>query len=281
MNAWDDYERAEVDATRAPPLVRAAGDPVLELEALQLTAQIGSERGDDTGEAWLAVEDLARSSRRWENVAAAIRIRASAHLDDEPVRALPLADAAADVAAAYGLVESGGWADYTRAEANFSAGRWEEAITAGLRAIEVGEAHGYHRVVVRSWFVLLPLAHAQRREDLIRQAYSRFEERASAGRRGRRGGRSGARAGGDSGKRSVVALEGDPRPRAGRSGESASRRRGEVDRDPARNQLSPVRLMRRRKTRAQLGNAAERRRSRTYPAVGYTTSPVLKTRLIG
>jgi class 3 adenylate cyclase/tetratricopeptide (TPR) repeat protein len=181
MNAWDDYERAEIDATRALPLVRAAGDPPLELEALQLMAQIRSERGDDTADAWLAIEDLARDSGRWETVASAIRARAFEYVDDDPDRALPLVDAAADVAGAYGLVEAGGWADYLRAEAHMSAGRWEEAIEAGLRAIEVGEAHGYHRVVVRSWFVLLPVARAQGREDLIRRAFPRFEMRARIG----------------------------------------------------------------------------------------------------
>jgi tetratricopeptide (TPR) repeat protein len=181
MNAWDDYDRAEIDATRALPLVRAAGDPALELEALQLMAQIGSERGDDTAEAWLAIEELARGSGRWETMAGAIRSRAFAYVDDEPDRALPLVEAAAEVAGAYGLVEAGGWADYMRAEAHMSAGRWEEALAAGLRAIEVGEAHGYHRVVVRSWFTVLPVARAQGREDLIQQAFPRFESRARIG----------------------------------------------------------------------------------------------------
>jgi hypothetical protein len=36
-------------------------------------------------------------------------------------------------------------------------------------------------VVVRSWFVLLPVARAQRREDLMRQAFPRFDERARLG----------------------------------------------------------------------------------------------------
>jgi class 3 adenylate cyclase/tetratricopeptide (TPR) repeat protein len=181
LNAWDDYERAEIDAARALPLVRAAGDATLELEALQLTAQIASERGDDTADAWVAIEDLARSSGRWETVAAAIRMRAFQHIDDEPDRALQLVDIAADVAGVHGLVEADGWADYMRAEAHMSAGRWQEAVEAGLRAIELGEAHGYHRVVVRSWFVLLPIARVQGRDDLNRRAFPRFEERARVG----------------------------------------------------------------------------------------------------
>ena len=86
--------------------------------------------------------------------------------------------AASEVATAYGLLEDGAWADYALAEAQMSAGRWEESIASGLRAIDLGEQHGYHRVVVRSWFVLMPIARAQARTDLIEQAFPRFEQRA-------------------------------------------------------------------------------------------------------
>ncbi len=177
LNAWDDFDRADVDARRALPLVRAAGDPALELEALQLTAQIASEREGVTTEAWQEIERLARESHRWETAAHAIRMRAFEFVDDEPDRALPVIAAGAEIADAYGLLESRGWMDYMRAEIDLSAGRLGEAIDAGLRAIELGEERGYHRVVVRSWFVLLPIARAQGRNDLIRQAFPRFDER--------------------------------------------------------------------------------------------------------
>jgi hypothetical protein len=124
------------------------------------------------------IERLARESGRWETVASAIRMRAWDFVDDEPDSALPFISAAAEVAAAHGLVEQGGWSDYMLAEVHLSAGRWQEAIEAGLRAIELGEGSGYHRVVVRSWFVLLPIARAQGRADLIEQAFPRFAERA-------------------------------------------------------------------------------------------------------
>jgi tetratricopeptide (TPR) repeat protein len=149
MNAWDDFERADVDAKRALSLVRGAGDPVLELEALELAAQIDSERGGVAPDAWLDIERLAREAGRWETVAGAIRTQAWEFVDDEPDRALPVIAAAAEVATAHGLVEASGWADYMRAEVHLSAGRWDQAIEAGLRAIELGERSGYHRVVVR------------------------------------------------------------------------------------------------------------------------------------
>jgi tetratricopeptide (TPR) repeat protein len=177
MNARDDFDSAEIDATRALAIARAAEEPTLELDALDLTTSISAERGDDVGDAWSTIENLAREAGRWEMVAGAIRVRGFEYLDDEPDRALPLVDAATEVAVAQGLLEGRGWADYLRAEAHLSAGRWDEAIEAGLSAIELGETYDYHRVVVRSWFVLLPIASAQGREDLIRQALPRFESR--------------------------------------------------------------------------------------------------------
>jgi class 3 adenylate cyclase/tetratricopeptide (TPR) repeat protein len=177
MNARDDFESAEVDARRALEIVRAAGEPTLELDALDLTTSIRAERGDDVTDSWMKIEELARRAGRWEIVASTIRTRAFEYLDDEPDRAIPLIDEAAEVVVAHGLLQAGGMTDYVRAEAHFSAGRWDNAIESGLRAIELGETHDYHRVVVRSWFVLLPIASAQRREDLARQAYPRFEAR--------------------------------------------------------------------------------------------------------
>ncbi|MGZ4418258.1 MAG: ATP-binding protein, partial [Gaiellaceae bacterium] len=177
MNARDDFDGAEIDAKRALAIARTADEPTLELEALDLTTSISSERGDDVGDAWSTIEDLARQAGRWEMVGNAIRVRGFEYLDDEPDRTLPLIDAATEVAVAQGLLEGRGWADYLRAEALLSAGRWDEALEAGLTAIELGETYDYHRVVVRSWFVLLPIASAQERGDLIQQAFPRFESR--------------------------------------------------------------------------------------------------------
>jgi class 3 adenylate cyclase/tetratricopeptide (TPR) repeat protein len=177
LNALDDYDGAERDARRGLAAAQAAGDEGLELEARQLVAQVGSERGDDSEEAWLEVEQLARRARRWSVVASAARIRAAMDVDDDPERALARIEDAAELSGSHGLVESGAWCDYVRAEALFAAGRWDDAVATGLRAIEVGEAHAFHRVVVRSWFVLLPIGRARGDDALARQANARFAAR--------------------------------------------------------------------------------------------------------
>jgi class 3 adenylate cyclase/tetratricopeptide (TPR) repeat protein len=177
LGARDAFDPAEADATRALTLARAARDEALELEALQLTVMIQIERGNETSERLATVEELATRAGQWETVAFALRARGGGHVDDQPEVALPLYERAAEVATAHGLTESGGWSDYAQAEAYFCMGRWDDAIEAGLRAVDLGEAHEFHRLVVRSWFVLLPLARARGRVDLMRQAHPYFVSR--------------------------------------------------------------------------------------------------------
>jgi hypothetical protein len=180
LNARDDYEAARLDAGRALAAARSSGDAELELEAAQLLAQIEGEDGDRSEAMWAELGELARARGRWDVVAVALRNRASLLWDDEPDESLHLTDESARLAHVHGLVEAAGWADHARCEAHFSAGRWDDALAAGLRAIELAEARSMHRVAVRSWFVLRPLVVARGRRDLLERAFARFEARRGA-----------------------------------------------------------------------------------------------------
>jgi class 3 adenylate cyclase/tetratricopeptide (TPR) repeat protein len=177
LNARDDYDAARKDADRALELARGGGDAPFELEALQLVAQVEAERGTDNRDDWAEIEELARRLGRWETVARASWTRAGFVLEEDPAAAVRVLERTAEICTARGLVEMGGWIDHLRAEAHFLAGCWDDALDAGLRAFAVGEAHDFHRVVVRSWFVLLPIARARGRDDLVRQAFVRFDAR--------------------------------------------------------------------------------------------------------
>jgi len=177
LNAWDDYSRSEADARVALATARAHDDDALELDALQLIATITAERGDDSSAEWEEVEQLARSAGRWDLVASAALSHATLRLDDEPDDVLPALADVAELCETYGLVESRGWCDYAAAEACFGGDRWPEAVDFGLRAIALGERHGFVRLMFRSWFVLLPIAHELGRDDLARQAFATFEAR--------------------------------------------------------------------------------------------------------
>ena len=178
LNMSEDHERAERDAHLALDLARAADDRSLELDAEHALAQVLAERDGSAPEATLLrIEELGREQRRWSSVAAALRTRGATRIDDEPLVALALFDRAAEVCAANGLVEAAAWCDYGRAEVAFLRGDWDVALAVGLAAVDAGERHSFHRVVVRSWFVLLPLARSRGRNDLLAQAYPRFAAR--------------------------------------------------------------------------------------------------------
>lgn len=177
LNAWDAYDAAGLDARRAAELASRADDPVLQFEALQLLAQVEAEQGIVDNERWSMIERLAREQGRWQDVAAAIRTRAGLAVDDDPQHALVSLEAADEVAAAHGLAHAAAWCDYLRTEAYFVAGSWDDALSTGLHAIERGEALGHHRVVVRTWFALLPIAEERGRIDLLRRAFERFDAR--------------------------------------------------------------------------------------------------------
>jgi class 3 adenylate cyclase/tetratricopeptide (TPR) repeat protein len=178
VSAWDDYDRSAADAVRALTLAREAGDPILALDALTISARIQTERGDPHAyEVWDEVEQLARRAGNWEKVSAAARIQATRELEDSPDEVVLRLGAARGVADAYGLVEDGAWCDYGLAEAYLAAGRWDEAIAAGRCALTVAAQHDFSRVAVRTWFVLLPIARVRRREDLVGEASQLFAKR--------------------------------------------------------------------------------------------------------
>jgi hypothetical protein len=58
-----------------------------------------------------------------------------------------------------------------------AAGDWDDALDVGLAAIDVGERHAFDRVVVRTWFALLPIAVARDRRDLVARAFANFDAR--------------------------------------------------------------------------------------------------------
>ncbi len=111
--------------------------------------------------AWAEIEEAATALRRWPDVAEARRASTGLCLPDDLEGARGAAARLASFAEAHQLEEPGAWADYYLAEVEFVRGRWDDALDAGLAAIELGEARSYHRVAARSWFVVVPIAAAR------------------------------------------------------------------------------------------------------------------------
>ena len=159
-------EDAVPDCERALAIARRFGDRELELDALFLLATARSEAAAATGpEEWEAVETVARELRRWRTVASALLSRRD---ESEPQAALALIDRSIEVSREHGLTEALAWGECCRAEVLFGHGEWDEALEAALRAVEIGDRHGYLRAVVRSWFVVVPIA-AERGDRLLLQ----------------------------------------------------------------------------------------------------------------
>jgi class 3 adenylate cyclase/tetratricopeptide (TPR) repeat protein len=177
LNARDDHAAARRDAARALEIARTVKDGEAELEAMQLRAQVESEAGNAGAALWSDLARAAQAGGRWDVVAGALRTRSSFDWDDDPGAALPVIAEAAEVARVHGLVEPLGWAGYARTEARFSLGDWDAAIAAGLEAVELAEARNLHRVAVRTWFTLRPIAIARGRVDLLERAYPLFAAR--------------------------------------------------------------------------------------------------------
>ena len=172
------------DAERAVSLARRHGDAALEMEASHmLYHNVLVEQGSVTLDEMLRhdaeVIGLARGLGSWQRVVRTMRMDAAMLVDDRSGEASPLLDQAAEVAEAHGLREELAWMDYARAEAGFVGGDWDGAWASGLRAIEVAEQNAYHRVAVRTWFVVVAMALARGRGDVLEHADRWFREHES------------------------------------------------------------------------------------------------------
>ena len=156
-------------AGRALAVARRDGDATLELQAMEMLTVDDDAPPEVFMAAWRDLGLLARSQGRWELACRALRMQAMASLDlsADPQ---PLLDEAAELAVARGLTEALAWTEYARAETGYALGEWDVAWAAGLRALELAERGAYHRVAVRTWHALVPMAAARGRRDVLERA---------------------------------------------------------------------------------------------------------------
>ena len=173
--ATNETDEPRADSERALAIAVRLGDRAIELQALERLLMI---RDDSTPDEWASLAELALAAGRFEVATRALRVQADASVGDHPFSALTIVDEADRLAQARGLTESRAWCNYTRAEAFFVLGEWDDAVTAGLRAVALGEEHGYHRAVVRTWHTILPIAAARGDVPLLARAGAWYAARA-------------------------------------------------------------------------------------------------------
>jgi hypothetical protein len=141
----------------------------LALEARLALLTLSSVTPQDMLAETLHVLELARELGRSDVEGRTLRLRAGAVMeqDGDPTEAL---EVAAAFAVSRGLDEQLGWVDYLRVENAFRTGDWDAAYEAALRAIELGERHEYHRIVVRTWHTFVPVAAARGDHAMLERA---------------------------------------------------------------------------------------------------------------
>jgi tetratricopeptide (TPR) repeat protein len=168
------------DLERALELTRRQGAATLEFEITQALHDLLIEDGkvgiDELIEHDRRVIDLARELERWQDVTRTLRMEAMMLAEERVAESWPRLDEAAEVAEAHGLREETAWIDYARAEAGFASGDWDRAWDAATRAIDIAERNAYHRAAVRTWFVLVAMALARGRRDVLEHAARWFDQ---------------------------------------------------------------------------------------------------------
>lgn len=152
----DDPARARL-LEGALAIARSDRDPDLELRALEALTALGLGGQAAEEAAWREVERLAATLGRPETRASAISSAAFARRLNggapEPDALWP----AVELADAHGLIEQRAWLDYVGAEVGLLDDDRDKAVRLALSAIARGEAKSYSRLIVRSWFVALPV----------------------------------------------------------------------------------------------------------------------------
>jgi len=167
----DDLQRALEIATRC-------GDRRLELEVNFHLVTVAGEEGSMTraelGDSDLRAARIAAEIGDWPRACRLLRGRAQILMEEARDESAAALEEASSMAEAHALTEEVAWADYVRTEMGLATGDWGAAVEAGVRALDLADRNSYHRVQVRTWFALSPVALATGRQDLLQRAATWF-----------------------------------------------------------------------------------------------------------
>jgi class 3 adenylate cyclase len=165
------------DAERAIGTAEALGESAVAYEFRRDLMRARSEGGTATGDDWVAFRADAEAHGDVATIVSARLMEAAYRSEVDPAGAAAILAPARELAVARGLVERLGWLDHATADAALGAGDWDTALEAGMRAVELGERHGYDRISVRSWSALLPVASLRGETAVLGHCRHWFEER--------------------------------------------------------------------------------------------------------
>lgn len=179
--AYSPMEDVAEDLIRVQAIAGVAGERQLELDAASMLDEIRIERGQITAQEFMdgreRVVELARSIGQPRLAGAALRTVAVMGVEYGRADVFERLAEAVELAQAHALTEEVAWASYAATEVQFVLGDWDAAWRSGLEALEIAEAHDYHRPIVRTWSVLTAMAHAQGRVAELERAHDWFDPR--------------------------------------------------------------------------------------------------------
>jgi len=172
--AWAYQPQVKLDLERAMELATKLGDRRLELEVRFQFTSAAADEGTMT-RADLAASDLAALETAyelgdWQRVCKLSRSRAILLMETDGEASVAALKQASAVAEAHGLTEETAWGDYVRTELGLVSGDWKTGVAAGQGALDLADRNAYHRVQVRTWSALSPIAGATGRTDLLERA---------------------------------------------------------------------------------------------------------------
>jgi class 3 adenylate cyclase/predicted ATPase len=166
------------DLARASQIARTTGNRGLELDVVESVFLFRiHDRRFSARVDWDEALAIAQSGRRWASLVAILQTRAIGLVGTRDEEARGMLQFAAETAKARGLNEGLAWGDCVLSEVGMASGTWADAIAAALRAARLGDQNGYHRVVVRSWFVAVPMAAERKDRPVLQEAAAWWEPR--------------------------------------------------------------------------------------------------------
>jgi class 3 adenylate cyclase len=165
----------EAELQQATELAAQSSDRRTQLHSQSALAAMRAESGRPELADWAALERSALDQGAWKEAISAAVNAAAMQIDDHAREVIPAIQRAREIATAHGYLEDVAWTAYIESEAWFVAGEWDQAIAAGVQAMDVGEANAYRRLTVRTVHVMVPIAAVRGDRALIERAQRFYE----------------------------------------------------------------------------------------------------------
>jgi hypothetical protein len=173
----NDYASQLARVTAIAEAARRIGDPELVREVEKARVGALHEADQARPEDWDAVAEDAGAVGDLRGVIGATINATQLRTLDDPTAVRASIDAIEPLVEAHRMLEDRCWLDQSRAEAGLVIGTWDDVLVWGDRVLDVGSAHAFDRVVIRTLHCLVPVAERRRERAILERAAAWLEAR--------------------------------------------------------------------------------------------------------